>query len=493
VRWRLAHLTLGIVGALGGCSLAPAYKTPSTPAPPPAYQEVGDWKQAEPADAVTRGPWWEIFQDPVLDSLETRVGSSNQNLKAALARLEEARAQTRIARAGYFPTITAQANAARERESINSPTYNTLKPGVFNDFQLEGGVFSYEIDVFGRVRNTVAAARASQQASAADLAVLDLSAHAELATDYFTLRSDDAQASLLDHTVADYAQALQLTENLYNGGAAPLSDLEQARAQLETAKTQAADIRLRRAQTEHAIAVLIGEEASAFHLDPAPLLAGVAPPVIDPGLPSALLERRPDVAGAERLVVAANARIGVARAAYFPVFSLSTVAGFESTVASNWISAPSRLWALGASSPASAPAGVLTLFDGGLHRAQSAYAHAAYDEQVADYRGTVLTAYQEVEDNLAALRELEKESVSEAAAVAATASALQQAQYRYQGGIVTYLEVVTEENAALSAQLSAADIQVRRLNASVLLVKALGGSWENPLASQTTRTAAQAP
>jgi NodT family efflux transporter outer membrane factor (OMF) lipoprotein len=409
-----------------------------------------------------------------------------------LARLEEARAQTRIARAGYFPTITADANAARERQSINSPTYNSLKPGVFNDFQLEGD-FSYEIDVFGRVRNTVASARATQEASAADLAVLDLSSHAELASDYFTLRSDDAQASLLDHTVADYAQALQLTENLYNGGAAPLSDLEQARAQLETAKTQAADIRLRRAQTEHAIAVLIGEQASTFHIDATPLPADTAPPAVDPGLPSALLERRPDVAGAERLVAAANARIGVARAAYFPVFSLSAVAGFESTAISNLISAPSRLWSLGASSPAAAPAGVLTLFDGGLHRAQSAYAHAQYDEQVADYRGTVLTAYQEVEDNLAALRELEKESVSEAAAVAATASALQQAQYRYQGGIVTYLEVVTEENAALSAQLSAADIQVRRLNASVLLVKALGGSWENPMASQTTRTAAQAP
>jgi NodT family efflux transporter outer membrane factor (OMF) lipoprotein len=493
VRWRSSELTLLIVGALAGCSLAPAYKTPPTAPPAPAYREVGDWKQAEPADAVSRGPWWSIFQDPLLDTLENRVTSSNQNLKASLARLDEARAQTRIARAGYFPTITAEANAARARESVNAPTYNSLKPGVFNDFQLEGGFASYEIDVFGRVRNTVAAARASQQASAADLAVLDLSTHAELATDYFTLRSDDAQASLLDHTVADYAQALQLTENLYNGGAAPLSDLEQARAQLETAKTQSADIRLRRAQTEHAIAVLIGEQASSFHIDPTPLPTDVQPPGFDPGLPSALLERRPDVAGAERLVAAANARIGVARAAYFPVFSLSAVAGFESTTISNWISAPSRLWALGATSPAAASAGVLTLFDGGLHRAQSAYAHAAYDEQLADYRGTVLTAYQEVEDNLAALRELQKESVSEAAAVAATASALQQAQYRYQGGIVTYLEVVTEENASLSAQLSAADIQMRRLNASVLLVKALGGGWENPMASQTTRTAAEAP
>jgi NodT family efflux transporter outer membrane factor (OMF) lipoprotein len=484
VRARVAHLALAASGWLGGCSLAPHYETPSTAPPPAAYRELGEWKQAQPADAAARGPWWSIFGDPTLDALENRVSASNQNIKAALARLEEARAQTRIARAAYFPTVTANSSATRARESVNSPTYNTLHPGAFNDFQLEADV-SYEFDVFGRVRNSVAAARASQQASAADLATLDLSTHAELAMDYFTLRSDDAQANLLDHTVADYAQALQLTENLYNGGAAPLSDLEQARAQLETAKTQAADIRLSRAQTEHAIAVLLGEQASSFHIEPTPLQADIAPPAVDPGLPSALLERRPDVASAERLVAAANARIGVARAAYFPVFSLAAAAGFESTMASNWISAPSRLWSLG-------PSGVLTLFDGGLHRAQSAYAHAVYDEQVADYRGTVLGAYQEVEDNLAALRELQKESVSEAAAVTATQSALQQAQYRYQGGIVTYLEVVTEENAALSAELSAASIQLRRLNASVLLVKALGGRWENPLAA-STRTADQPP
>jgi NodT family efflux transporter outer membrane factor (OMF) lipoprotein len=486
VKWRIAHAApLVLLGGIGACSLAPPYRTPATAAPAPVYHEVGEWKQAAPADSVARGPWWNLFQDPTLNAFEERVSASNENIKAALARLEEARAQTRIARAAYFPTITANSSATRARESVNAPTYNPLHPGDFNDFQLEAQV-SYEFDVFGRVRNSVAAARSSQQASAADLAVLDLSTHAELASDYFTLRSDDAQAMLLDHTVADYARALQLTENLYNGGAAPLSDLEQARAQLETAKTQAADIRLNRAQSEHAIAVLLGEQASSFHIDPTPLEANAVPPAIDPGLPSALLERRPDVAGAERRVASANAQIGVARAAYFPVFSLAATAGFESTAISNWISAPSRLWSLG-------PAGVLTLFDGGLHHAQSAYAHAVYDEQVADYRGTVLSAYQEVEDNLAALRQLQEESVSEAAAVAATKSALEQAQYRYQGGIVTYLEVVTEENAALSAQLSAADIQLRRLNASVVLVKALGGSWQNPPATPAAPLADRAP
>jgi NodT family efflux transporter outer membrane factor (OMF) lipoprotein len=481
----LAAAALGFAATLEACSFAPVYKTPESAAPPAAYREVGDWKAAAPADTAARGPWWVIYGDVSLDTLEAKVTDANQNLKAAFARLQEARAQTRIARAGYFPTVTANAVATRARTAVNAPSFNVLRPGAFNDFQLDADV-SYEFDVWGRVRNTVTAARATQQATAADLAVLDLSTHAELATDYFTLRSDDTEQELLDHTVADYAQALQLTENLYNGGAAPLSDLEQARAQLDTAQTQAADIRLRRAQTEHAIAVLLGEQASTFHIDPSPLQASTVPPPIDPGLPSALLERRPDVAGAERRVAAANANIGVARAAYFPVFSLAAVAGFESTSASNWISAPSRLWSIG-------PAGMLTVFDGGLHRAQSAAAHAANDEQVANYRGTVLTAYQEVEDNLAALRELQSESVSEAAAVAATQSALQQAQYRYQGGLVTYLEVVTEENAALSARLSAADIQARRLNASVLLVKALGGTWENPLATQATHAAVKAP
>ncbi len=306
------------------------------------------------------------------------------------------------------------------------------------------------------------------------------------------MRSEDAQQELLDRTVADYARALELTQNLYNGGAAPIADLEQARAQLETARTQAAEVRLHRAETEHAIAVLVGETASAFRLDPRPLPASVSPPVIDPGLPSSLLERRPDVAAAERRVAEANARIGVARAAYFPVFGLLGAAGFESTSTSNWIGAPSQLWSIG-------PAALLTVFDGGLRRAQTASARAAYDEQVADYRSTVLRAYQEVEDNLAALHELQQESASEAAAVAATQGVLEQAQYRYQGGLVTYLEVVAAENAALAARLSAVDIQVRRMTASVSLVRALGGGWNasatvgNPLSAGRSPSEAATP
>jgi NodT family efflux transporter outer membrane factor (OMF) lipoprotein len=301
-----------------------------------------------------------------------------------------------------------------------------------------------------------------------------LAIHAELATDYFTLRSEDTLQRLLDNTVADYTKALQLTQNLYNGGAAALTDVAQARALLETARTQAADIRLQRAQTEHAIAVLLGQNPSVFHMVVNPYLVPVEPPPIDPGLPSTLLERRPDVAAAERRTAAANAQIGVARAAYFPVFSFGAAAGFDSTSTSNWLTAPSRLWSLG---PA---AGVLTVFDAGRHRAQTAQAKAVYEEQVADYRNTVLIAYEEVEDNLAALRQLQQETVSETAAVGSTATALQQAQYRYKEGLVTYLEVSTAENAFLQAQIANVTIQLRRMNASVLLVKALGGGWRRP-------------
>jgi len=462
---------MAVDAMLEACSFAPRYSRPPPPSPAPAeYQESAAWKQSQPADLENRGAWWQVFQDPMLDSLEEHVTRANQDLKAAFARLQEARAQTRIARSAYFPTLTLDPSATRSRTSVNSPVYAPGRPPTSNDFVLDADL-SYELDVWGRIRNTVAAARASEQASAGDLATLDLSTHAELASDYFTLCGQDTEQALLDQTVADYVKALELTQTLFNGGAAARADVDQAEAQLESARTQAADIRLRRAQTEHAIAVLVGESPSAFHLDARQLRLDSVPPAIDPGLPSALLERRPDVAAAERRVAAANANIGVARAAYFPVFDLFGRAGYESTQTANWISAPSRLWSVG-------PSAVLTVFDAGLHRAQSAQAHAQYDEQVASYRGTVLTAYQEVEDNLAALRELEAESTSEAAAVAATASALKQTQYQYQGGIVTYLQIVVTENAALQARLSAADIQIRRMSATVLLIKALGGGWK---------------
>lgn len=464
--------SLCLIAGLAGCSFAPTYKVPDSPQASASYKESGEWKAAEPADSQFRGSWWSIFRDPDLDGLEAQVADANQDLKAAYARLLQARAATRIARADLFPTLTAGASATRSRTSINSPKFPAGAEPVGNNFDLEADL-SYEIDLWGRVRNAVASAKANTQASAADLAALNLAVHAELATDYFSLRSQDTQQQLLDQTVQDYTKALELTRNLYNGGAAALTDVAQAQAQLETARTQAADIRLQRAQTEHAIAVLLGKNPSVFHVTANPLPNSAVPPDIDPGLPSALLERRPDVAAAERRTAAANAQIGVARAAYFPVFSLGAAAGFDSTSASNWLTAPSRLWSLG---PA---AGVLTVFDAGRHRAQSAQAQAAYDEQVADYRGIVLNAYREVEDNLAALRQLQQESVSEAAAVQATATALQQAQFRYKAGLVTYLEVSTAENTSLQAQLANVSIQLRRLSASVLLVKALGGGWHD--------------
>jgi len=467
----LSGRTLGaaaLAAALGGCSLAPHYERPATAAPPPEYKELAGWKIATPADTAPRGEWWKVFNDPQLDELQVQLSGANQSLKAALARLEQARAQTRFARSFFFPTVTAQAAATRGETSIYVPGYTPGAPRTGNTF-IVGADLSYEIDVFGRVRNTVSGARANEQASAGDLAALDLSLQAELATDYFLLRGLDIEQELLDETVEDFRRSLELTQNLFQGGAAAIADVNQAQTQLETARTQAEETRLRRAQTEHAIAVLVGVEPTAFSLA-AREDARLTVPSIDPGLPSQLLERRPDVAAAERRVAAANAAIGVARAAYFPVFDLFGAAGSQATSTANWLTAPSRFWSLG-------PQAVLTLFDGGLHAAQSAAAHASYDEQVANYRNTVLTAYQDVEDNLAATRQLQLESVSQAAAVKATQGALDQANLRYKGGIVTYLEVVATQNAALAARLTAVDIDIRRATAAVQLVKALGGDW----------------
>ena len=468
----LRFLAAGFATAAAGCSLAPHYQRPVTAPAPAAYKELAGWKLASPADTAPRGEWWRMFHDEGLDALERQLGGANQSLATALARLEQARSQTRIARAAWFPAVTAQATATRAETSVYTSSYTPGSPRTGSSFNASADL-SYEFDLFGRIRNTVAGARASEQASAGDAAALALALHAELASDYFSLRGLDVQQELLDRTVADYSRALELEQNLYHGGAAAISDVQQAQTQLETARTQAEDTRLRRAQTEHAIAVLVGEQASSFSLAPHPGAAEFPSAAIDAGLPSQLLERRPDVAAAERRVAAANAGIGVARAAYFPVFSLAAAIGGQSNATSTWMSAPARFWSVG-------PQALVTVFDAGLHAAQSAAAHAAYDEQVANYRATVLTAYQDVEDNLAALRQLERESLSQAAAVNAAQGALEQARLRYKGGIVTYLEVVTTENAALAARLAAVDIQTRRVTATVLLVKALGGDWQAP-------------
>jgi NodT family efflux transporter outer membrane factor (OMF) lipoprotein len=475
MRGALPPLTAITMALTAACSFAPPYKVPDSAETPAQYKELGDWTAAEPKDSLPRGSWWSVFNDPQLDALQDKIRDSNLTLKAALARLQQARAQYRIARADLFPTITADSYANRERFSVNAPKSLPGYPSSLNDF-LVGADFSYEVDLWGRVRNQVEAAKATRQASAADLASIELSVRAQLAEDYFNLRAADAEMQLLDRTVSDYTQSLELTNNLFNGGAAALADVAQAQAQLYNARTQAADIRLQRAQAEHAIAVLEGQNPSTFALPQNPLPLDLAPPTVDPGLPSTLLERRPDVAEAERHVASANAQIGVARAAYFPKFTLAASGGLESTRASNWLTAPSRYWSLG-------PQVSLPLFEGGRLLAQTDQAKAVYDEQVANYRNTVLTAYQEVEDNLAALRQLQVEGETDAAAVQATGTALRQAQDRYRAGIVTYLEVASAETAALQAQLAAVNIEARRMSASVLLVKALGGGWRQPLAT----------
>ena len=335
-----------------------------------------------------------------------------------------------------------------------------------------GADFSYEVDLWGRVRNEVAAAKATQQASAADLAATELSLRAELAEDYFELRTDDTAVQVLDQTVEEYRQALELTANLFSGGAAALTDVAQAQAQLQNALTQAADIRLQRAQAEHAIALLIGENPSSFSLAANPLPLDVVPPPLDPGLPSQLLERRPDVAEAERRVASANAQIGRRARPISPIHLVGR-SRFRERLHGQLDHGPSRFWSVG-------PHVSLPLFEGGRLVAQTDQAKAAYAEQVANYRNTVLGAYRDVEDNLAALRQLQAESETAAGAVAATGTVLQQAQDRYKAGIVTYLEVSIAETAALQAQLAAVNIQPRRIDASVLLVKALGGGWQAP-------------
>jgi NodT family efflux transporter outer membrane factor (OMF) lipoprotein len=468
-----AALAILATTALTACSLAPSYQRPEMPAPA-SYKEAGEWKTAQPADTIARGEWWKIYGDDELNTLQSQLGEANQNLKAALARFSEARALARVARADYFPTIGANVSMTREHPSQNKALASASAPSNFNDFLLSADL-SYEVDVWGRVRNAAEAGKDSAQASAADLATLELSTRAELAMDYFSLRAADSEQALLGETVSTYQKAFELTQNRYRGGAAAVVDVDQAQVQLENAKTQASETTLKRAQLEHAIAVLVGVPASQFSLAPAPL--AISAPAIDAGLPSQLLERRPDIAAAERRVASANASIGVAKAAYFPVFSLGAIFGVESGQSSSWFDAPSKLWSFG-------PAALLTVFDGGRRHALSDQARAAHEETVANYRQSVLNAYREVEDNLTAVQQLEKASASQTIAVNAAQRAQTQANYRYKGGVATYLEVASAQSLMLQGQLNLASLQARRLNASVLLIKALGGGWHAQESSQ---------
>jgi NodT family efflux transporter outer membrane factor (OMF) lipoprotein len=416
---------------------------------------------------MARGQWWEIFSDPQLNALAAQVTTANQDLKVAEARFRQARAMIGFQRASEFPTISAGVGISSVRESNNAPfRIRTLPPS--GDFLLSFDL-SYELDLWGRIRRTVAAARDEAQATAADLETVQLSLQAELAMDYFQLRSADAQQRLLNDTVKAYTDALQLTVNRFEGGAAPKSDVAQAQTQLETTRAQATDIAVQRAQFEHAIAILMGQPPATFSLPPAPL--NLQPPAIPVGLPSQLLERRPDIAAAERRVAEANEQIGIARAAYFPTVVVGASAGFEGSSITNWLQWPSLLWSVGASL-------TQTLFDAGRRNATSEAAIANYDALVATYRQTTLTAFQQVEDNLAALRVLTQEAEEQRRAVAAAQESLQLATNRYEGGVDTYLLVITAQTIALTNELNAVNILLRRMNASALLIKAIGGGWD---------------
>ncbi len=452
---------------LGGCTVGPKYHRPAAEVPP-AYKEVGDWKPAQPNDQNLGGNWWEIFQDPQLNALEAQVSVSNQNLKAAEAQYTQARALVRYNRANYFPTITAGASATRNKISNHRPASVVANGITYNDYQIPFEL-SYQIDVWGRVRRTVESYREQAQASAADLAAVNLSMHAQLALDYFQARTLDAEEQLLNSTVAQYEQALELIENRYAGGIASDLEVEQARTQLETTRAQAIDVGVARAQFEHAVAVLIGKPPASFSLAPLPLTA--PPPPIPVGLPSDLLERRPDIAAAERLMASANAQIGVAKAAYYPLVNLAAAGGFESGSITTLLTGPSILWSAG-------PSALLTVFDVGRRRAASDQAIAAYDQAVANYRQTVLTGFQQVEDNVAALRILEHEAQVQNAAVDAAEKYLALANTRYTGGVTSYLEVTTAQSAALSDEVTAVNILGRRMVDAVTLVQALGGGWD---------------
>jgi len=451
---------------LGGCAVGPNYVRPSVAAPA-AYKEAPDFKTAQPSDAIAKGKWWEAYGDPQLNTLEEQLTVSNQNLKAAQAQFLEARAAVRVARASYYPSVSGEPTGGRTKQSQDKALFGATSPVTYNDFQIPVDV-AYEPDVWGRVRRTVEAARSEAQASAADLASVDLSLHAELALDYFQLRGLDSQKQLLDSTVVAYEKALELTQSRYNGGIASAVDVAQAQTQLETTRAQDVDVDVQRTAYEHAIAVLVGKAPAEFSQTPTPLTN--PPPVIPPGLPSDLLERRPDIAAAERRVQEANAQIGVARAAYFPQFTITGDGGFESSRLGTLFQGPAGFWAFAGSAAE-------LLFDGGARRGVTEQARAAYDQSVDNYRQTTLTAFQEVEDNLAALRILQDEARTQDAAVAAAAHSLDLSNSRYRGGVASYLEVTTAQSAALADERAAVDILTRRMAASVLLVKALGGGW----------------
>jgi len=474
-RIRFVAIVAGTIMLLSACTVGPDYVKPSVETPP-AYKEAeggAKWQIAQPKDDVIRGAWWELFNDPQLNALEAQVVISNQNIAVAEAQYRQALALVQAARAGYFPTVGVNGSATRSRtpfisggSSGSSRTSSSAR--AVNNFLVSGNA-SWEPDIWGKVRRTVEANEASAQASAADLASIRLSAQTALAQDYFQLCALDAQKKLFAATVSAYQRFLDLTKNRYAGGVSSKADVLQADTQLKTTQAQAIALGVQRAQLEHAIAMLIGKSASVFSIPETPL--SLTPPTIPVSVPSVLLERRPDIAAAERLAAAANAQIGVAEAAYYPNISLTATGGFEGSQLSNWLIWPNRLWSIGA-------AAAETVFDAGLRSAQTAQARAAYDASVASYRQAVLTGFQEVEDNLAALRLLEEEAMAQDEAVKSARQSLQVSINQYKAGTISALNIITVQTIALNDEQTAVGIAGQRMTASVLLISALGGGWD---------------
>lgn len=477
------HLTLaallGFTLFQSGCMVGPKYNRPFVQAPPAykelqAAQEQSNWKTAQPNDSVLRGKWWEMFNDPQLTDLEEKVISSNQNIAAAAANFQAARALVKQARAQYFPTVVANPSIMNSRPSsaqfggVQTSSGSVVTVRSYTDYSLPFDA-SWEPDLWGRVRNTVKANLFAAQASAADMENVRLSEQAELAADYYELRAQDSLKQIFDSTVVAYQETLDLTQSQYHAGLSSDEAVAQAEAQLRAAQAQDSNIGILRAQYEHAIAVLTGQPASTFSLSPQGL--ETKPPAIPVGVPSELLERRPDVAATERAMAQANAQIGIAKAAYYPNVILSATAGFGNTSITDWFTWPSRFWSVG-------PSLAETIFDAGLRRATVQQFRANYDQTVASYRQTVLTSFQQVEDNLAALRILSQVIERQDAAVEAAARSLREAEVRYKAGVDPYLNVIVAQTILLNDQQAAVNFRMQEMVASVQLIKALGGGWD---------------
>jgi NodT family efflux transporter outer membrane factor (OMF) lipoprotein len=491
---RAATALLCVALLLQGCVVGPKYHrapvdTPGTfkEVTPDDLKKMDGWKVAQPQDSALHGKWWEILGDPQLNTLEEQVNISNQNVASAFASFMAARALVREARAQYFPTVTVGPSIVYQHQPASSNTVAKAASGAtFTEYSLPFDA-SWTPDLFGRVRNTVRAAAANAQASAADLENTRLTAQAELAVDYFQLRGQDALKQLLDSTVVAYEKSLELTKALYETGIDSDESVAQAETLLEATRALDTNIGILRSQYEHAIALLVGKPASSFSIAVEPLKT--PPPAIPFGVPSQLLERRPDIAASERLMAQANAQIGVARAAYFPTLTLSASAGLESTKGSSWFTWPSRFWSVG-------PAIAETIYDGGLRRATMEQYRAQYDQTVANYRNTVLTAFQQVEDNLSSLRILSQEIQEQDIAIRSAQRSLGLATDRYRLGIDPYLNVITAETALFSNQQTAVNLRITQIVDSVQLIEAIGGGWDSstlPTSQQIISRQAQLP